>query len=282
MPASVIDGKGIADAIRANLKEEVSRMRAIGITPKLHVILVGQKPESLNYVRIKERSSKEIGMGFELEQLPESTKESELIDRIKKLNTDPSVNGMLVQLPLPLHIKRMNVLGAISPEKDVDGLTPLNMGKLVAGDETLSAATSKGIIRLFEASGTVLAGRNVVIINRSLNVGKPLVSLLLNRNATVTICHSFTTNVEQFTRIADIVICAVGRPGFLTGAMVRKGSVVIDVGLTYVHGKGVGDVDASVKDVASRITTVPHGVGPMTVAMLLENTVLVTKKQHGI
>jgi methylenetetrahydrofolate dehydrogenase (NADP+)/methenyltetrahydrofolate cyclohydrolase len=282
MPASVIDGKGIADAIRANLKEEVSRMRAIGITPKLHVILVGQKPESLNYVRIKERSSKEIGMGFELEQLPESTKESELIDRIKKLNTDPSVNGMLVQLPLPLHIKRMNVLGAISPEKDVDGLTPLNMGKLVAGDETLSAATSKGIIRLFEASGTVLAGRNVVIINRSLNVGKPLVSLLLNRNATVTICHSFTTNVEQFTRIADIVICAVGRPGFLTGAMVRKGSVVIDVGLTYVNGKGVGDVDASVKDVASRITTVPHGVGPMTVAMLLENTVLVTKKQHGI
>jgi methylenetetrahydrofolate dehydrogenase (NADP+)/methenyltetrahydrofolate cyclohydrolase len=282
MTASVIDGKGIADAIRANLKEEVSRMCAIGITPKLHVILIGQKPESLNYVRIKERSSKEIGMEFELEQLPESTKESELINHIKKLNVDPSVNGIIVQLPLPSHINRINVLGAISPEKDVDGLTPLNMGRLLEGDETLSAATSKGIIRLFEASGTELTGKNVVIINRSLNVGKPLISLLLNRNATVTICHSFTKDVEHFTRTADIVICAVGKPSFLTGGMVRKGSVVIDVGLTYVNGKGIGDVDASVKDVASRITTVPHGVGPMTVAMLLENTVLVTKKQHGI
>ena len=278
----VIDGKAIADKIRAGLKEEVERLRETGVMPTLHIILVGENPASKIYVKVKEKYCKEVGIDFELEDLPENIQEKELIEKISKLNLDKKINGIIVQLPLPKHINKDRVLEEIDPKKDVDGLTPYNLGKLVSGDETFSAATPKGIVRLLEETGITLEGKKVAIINRSLNVGKPLISLLLNRNATVTICHTKTKNLPEITKNSDIIVCAVGKPGFLKNGMVGKGAVVIDVGLTYVNGKGVGDVDFdSVKGVASYITPVPGGVGPMTVATVLENTLIATKKQAG-
>lgn len=280
MAAKIIDGKEIADGIRAGLKEELIHLRESGVVPTLHIILVGENPGSKIYVRVKEKYCKEVGLNFELEELPETVKEGELIKKIRKLNKDKKVNGIIVQLPLPDQISKDKVLEAIDPQKDVDALTPYNLGRLVVGDESLSAATSKGIVKLLEKIGVSLKGKHIVVINRSLNVGKPLIHLLLNRDATVTICHSKTEGLEKFTQTADIIVCAVGKPGFLKKEMVKDGSIVIDVGLTYVDGKGVGDADfVSVKEKASMITPVPGGVGPMTVAMILENTLTAAKKQ---
>lgn len=277
---TIIDGKRIAEELRAEMKNEISRLKSNGIHPKLHVILVGDSKESATYVRVKERACGEVGIDFELEKLPESIREEDIVSRVKTLNEDGRVNGIIVQLPLPKHIDENRVLESITKAKDVDALTPYNIGRLVIGDETLSAATAKGVILLIEKSGIELRGKNVVVINRSINIGKPLVFLLLNRDATVTVCHSKTRNLEDFTRKADVVICAVGKPGFLKGNMIKEGAIVVDVGLTYVNGKGVGDVDfESVKDVASYLTPVPGGVGPMTVAMLLQNTIIATRKQ---
>ncbi len=277
---TVIDGKKIAEGIRGELKGEVSGLKAGGTVPVLHVILVGNRPDSRTYVRMKEKACTEVGIRFELEELPESVPEEDLIERVRELSRDGKVNGIVVQLPLPPHMDENRVIGNIVHTKDVDALTPYNLGRLEMGDETLSAATAKGVILLIEKSGIEIGGKNVVIINRSINIGKPLVFLFLNRNATVTVCHSKTRNVTDFTRRADIIVCAVGKPGFLRKEMVKEGAVVIDVGLTYVDGKGTGDVDFdSVKEVASYMTPVPGGVGPMTVAMLLQNTVIATRKQ---
>lgn len=279
----IIDGKKIAAEIKEGLKKQAAELKSSGFPPKLHVILVGENPASKLYVGVKQRHCKEVGIDFELEELPVTIKEADLVKKIKALNADKKTSGIIVQLPLPNHINKGRVIEAIEPLKDVDALTPYNLGKLVLGDETLSAATSKGIVTLLEKSEVGLKGKSVVIINRSLNVGKPLIHLLLNRDATVTVCHSKTKNLEEFTKTADIIVCAVGKPGFLKKDMVKDGSIVIDVGLTYVDGKGIGDVDFdSVKEKASMITPVPGGVGPMTVAMVLENTVIAAKKQAGL
>ena len=279
----IINGMAMANQIREELKTEISKLKEKGVTPALYIILVGNNPASEIYVRVKEKYCKEIGIDFELERLSEKVTEKELIEKVKKLNSNKTVNGIIVQLPLPGHINKNKAIETIDPEKDVDALTPLNLGKLVSGRETLSAATSKGIVRLLEKTGIKLAGKHVVIINRSLNVGRPLAFLLLNRDATVTVCHSKTAGLEKFTKIADIVVCAVGKPGFLKREMVKKGSVIVDVGLTYVNGKGFGDVDfENVKKKASYITPVPGGIGPITVAMILENTVIATKTQMNL
>ena len=276
----IIDGKRIAEELRAEMKKDISLLKSKGISPKLHVILVGDNKESATYVRVKERACGDVGIDFELEKLPEDVREEDIISRVKTLNDDERVNGIIVQLPLPKHVDENRVLESITRAKDVDALTPYNIGRLVIGDETLSAATAKGVILLIEKSGIEIRGKNAVIINRSINIGKPLVFLLLNRDATVTVCHSKTRNLEDFTRKADIVVCAVGKPGFLKGDMIKSGSVIIDVGLTYVNGKGMGDVDFdSVKDTAAFLTPVPGGVGPMTVTVLLQNTVVATRKQ---
>ncbi len=281
--AIVIDGKKIAEEIRAGLKKEILELKNAGINPALHIILVGKNPASKIYVKVKEKYCKEVGIVFELEELDETVKEEELIGRILAINSDKKITGIIVQLPLPEHINKNNVLEVVDPKKDVDGLTPYNLGNLALGDETFSAATSKGIVRLLEKSAIELKGKHIVIINRSLNVGKPLIQLLLNRDATVTVCHSKTKNLKEFTKSADVIVCAVGKPDFLKKDMVKNGSIVIDVGLTYIDGKGVGDVDFnSVKEKASMITPVPGGVGPMTVAMVLENTVIAAKKQAGL
>jgi len=281
--AIVIDGKKIAEEIRAGLKKEILGLKGAGIIPALHIILVGENPASKIYVKVKEKYCKEVGISFELEELDETVKEAELIGKIHAINLDKKITGIIVQLPLPEHINKNNVLEAVDPKKDVDALTPYNLGKLVSGEQELSAATAKGIVRLLEKSGVAVDGKHVVIINRSLNVGKPLLQLLLNRNATVTVCHSKTKNLKRFTKNADLIVCAVGKPDFLKTDMVKNGSIVIDVGLTYIDGKGVGDVDFnSVKEKASMITPVPGGVGPMTVAMVLENTVIAAKKQAGL
>lgn len=278
--ATIIDGKKIAEETRVELKKEILRLKNLGIIPTLHIIIVGENPASKTYVKVKEKYCKEVGIDFELEEFPESIKEKEIVERVRILNKDKKTTGIIVQLPLPAHINKNRVLEAVDPKKDVDALTPYNLGKLVSGEEEPSAATSKGIVRLLEKSSVAIEGKHVVVINRSLNVGKPLIQLLLNRNATVTVCHSKTKNLEEFTKTADIVVCAVGKPGFLKKEMVKKGSIVIDVGLTYIKGKGVGDVDFdSIKEKASYITPVPGGVGPMTVAMILENTVIAAKKQ---
>lgn len=281
--ATIIDGKKIADVIRGNLKKEISVLKKNGLIPSLHIILVGENPASKIYVKVKEKYCKEIGISFKLEELRETVSEKELIEKIKMLNTDKKINGIIVQLPLPENIDANKIIETIDPEKDVDGLTHINLGRLISGKEYMTAATPKGIIKMLESAGIKLSGKHVVIINRSLNVGRPLVQLLLNRDATVTVCHSKTKNISDITKTADIIICAIGKPGFLTENMVKKGAVVIDVGLTYVNGKCVGDVDFdSVKEVSSYITPVPGGVGPMTVAMILENTVIATKKQSGL
>lgn len=278
--SKVIYGKETADQILSQLKKEVLKLKEFGIWPTLHIVLVGDDPASKTYVSVKGRKCSEVGINFELEEFPSSITEKNLIKRIKELNENKKVNGIIVQLPLPPHIEKDKILETIDPKKDVDALTPYNLGRLVLGKEELTAATSKGIIKLLEANGIKLDGKNVVIINRSINVGKPLIHLLLNRNSTVTVCHSKTKNLEIFTKSADIVICAVGKPNFLKNTMIKEGSIVIDVGLTYVNGKGLGDVDFSnVSKKASYITPVPGGVGPMTVALILENTIIATKKQ---
>ncbi len=279
----VIDGKKVAEIIRNSLKKEVLKLKSKKITPKLCVVLVGDNPASKIYVGVKERYCKEIGIEFELEKLPNNITEISLVKKIEELNKNKYINGVIIQLPLPDHINKYNILKVLDPEKDVDGLTPTNLGNLFLGLEDLSPATPKGIIKLLEYIGVQLKGKSVTIINRSLNVGKPLAHLLLNRDATVTICHSKTTNIENYTKNSDIVICAVGSPGFLTKEMVKKNSIVIDVGLTYVNGKGVGDVAFDdLKNKTSYITPVPFGVGPMTVVMILENTIMATKKQHKL
>jgi len=274
-----IDGKRMADRIRKELKRKVS---LINPKPCLAVIQAGNNPASEVYVRIKQKACEETGIISKKYSLPGSTSEKDLVKIIRKLNTDRAVNGILVQLPLPVHISEKNVLSAIAPEKDVDCFHPINVGRLAIGEETFAPCTPAGIIALIE-SVTRIEGRHTVIVGRSNIVGKPLALLLLQKNATVTVCHSKTKSISDHTRKADILVSAVGRPGLITRDMVKKGAVVIDVGTTKIREKIMGDVDyISVKKVASHITPVPGGVGPMTVATLIQNTLkaaLLQKKQ---
>ncbi|VWX33159.1 methylenetetrahydrofolate dehydrogenase; methenyltetrahydrofolate cyclohydrolase [Exiguobacterium oxidotolerans] len=272
--AVVIDGKEIAKSYRLKLKEEVARLKEQRIQPKLTVVLIGEDPASQSYVRGKEKAAQEIGMESDLIRLPAETSESELLQLIERLNADASVHGILVQLPLPEQIDESKVIFAISPDKDVDGFHPVSVGKMMIGEPTFLPCTPNGILHLVKEMNVPIQGSHVVVVGRSQIVGKPVGMLFLNESATVSYCHSKTANLSEMTRQADILIVAVGVPKLITADMVKPDAVVIDVGVNRVDGKLVGDVEFdSVKEVASMITPVPGGVGPMTITMLLHNTI---------
>jgi methylenetetrahydrofolate dehydrogenase (NADP+)/methenyltetrahydrofolate cyclohydrolase len=272
--SNIIDGKSIAEEIRTSIKERVSKMKeTMNINPSLTVILVGDNPASQVYVRNKERACIEVGIDSNIIRMSEKTSEQELLDTIQKLNEDRSVHGILVQLPLPEQINEDKIIAAIDPKKDVDGFHPINRGKLFAGEKSLEPCTPMGIIRLLDHIGYEIEGKNAVIIGRSNIVGKPVALMLLKRNATVTIVHTRTKDIKSITQTADILVVAVGRAKIVDSSYIKEGAVVIDVGINRLDGKLCGDVDFDdVKDKAGYITPVPRGVGPMTIAMLLENT----------
>jgi methylenetetrahydrofolate dehydrogenase (NADP+)/methenyltetrahydrofolate cyclohydrolase len=293
MAAKIIDGKQIAADMQAELKEEVAKLKEQGIVPGLGVILVGEDPASQSYVRAKERACEEMGIYSDDNRLPAETTQQDLIALINRMNTDPKINGILVQLPLPKHLDESEVLLAINPDKDVDGFHPTNIGKMVAGQPAFLPCTPHGVIQLLQRSGVKIEGSHTVIVGRSNIVGKPVANMLIQKNksgnATVTVCHTRTADLAHHTRQADIIIAAAGRPNTITADMVKDGVVVIDVGVNRVEDetakKGyrlVGDVDfEAVKEKASLITPVPGGVGPMTITMLLYNTVESAKKAAG-
>ncbi|MDK2854946.1 MAG: methylenetetrahydrofolate dehydrogenase / methenyltetrahydrofolate cyclohydrolase [Bacillota bacterium] len=273
MAAEILDGKKVAQEVRAALKEEVARLKAGGLTPGLAVVLVGEDPASKVYVKQKEKACREIGFASQVHRLPEDTGEERLLRLIHELNADRAVHGILVQLPLPKQLDANRVVQAIDPAKDVDGFHPFNAGRLAAGLPTVVPCTPRGIIHLLDAYGIPIAGRHAVVVGRSNIVGKPLAQLLLGRDATVTVCHSKTDDLAAFTRTADILVAAVGRPRLITRDMVKPGAVVVDVGINRLPEGIVGDVDfKAVREVAHYITPVPGGVGPLTIAMLLKNT----------
>ena len=275
MPAKILDGKSLAASIRLDLKQKVDALARRGVRPGLAVILAGDDSASKVYVRNKTRACEEVGVRSQQIDYPASVTQEELITRISKLNVDPAVHGILIQLPLPKHIDSARVLAAVTPEKDVDGFHESNLGALLAGRPRVVPCTPAGVMRLLEHAGVTLAGKHAIVIGRSNIVGKPVALLLLQKDATVTICHSKSKNIEMETKRADILIAAVGRAKLVTAAMVKPGACVIDVGVNRLSdGKLAGDVDFdAVKEVAGWITPVPGGVGPMTIAMLLENCV---------
>ncbi len=273
MTAKILDGKKMSAEIRTAIKEKVVLLKEKGIVPGLAVILVGDNPASKVYVGQKEKGCLEAGFASFLHRMPETTSQEELLALIDKLNADKTVHGILVQLPLPRQIDPDTVLAAIRPEKDVDGFHPVNIGRLVAGLPASEPCTPKGILRLLKSTGIPLAGKEAVVIGRSNIVGKPVALMLLAESATVTICHSKTADLAEHARRADILVAAIGKPRFVTADMVKEGAVVIDVGINRLEEGLVGDVDYEpVAEKASWITPVPGGVGPMTIAMLLENT----------
>jgi methylenetetrahydrofolate dehydrogenase (NADP+)/methenyltetrahydrofolate cyclohydrolase len=271
----ILDGKALAAKIRGEVKEEVSRLAQRGVQPGLAVILAGEDAASRVYVRNKVRACEETGVRSFFLEYPASVSESELVDRVGSLNADPAVHGILVQLPLPKHIDAERVLETVSPQKDVDGFHLHNLGALLAGRPGVVPCTPAGVMRLIEHADVALAGKHAVVIGRSNIVGKPLALLLLAQNATVTVCHSKTTNLPAVARQADVLVAAVGRAKMVTAAMVKPGACVIDVGVNRLpDGTLAGDVDfQAVQAVAGAITPVPGGVGPMTIAMLLETCV---------
>lgn len=275
MPARILDGKSLAASIRAALKLEVGALVQRGVKPGLAVILAGDDPASKVYVRNKANACEEVGVRSQQIDYPASVTQEELIARISKLNADPAVHGILVQLPLPRHIDAARVLGAVAPAKDVDGFHEANLGALLAGRPGVVPCTPLGCMRLIERAGVQVPGRHAVVLGRSNIVGKPVAHLLLQRDATVTVCHSKSGDLARFARDADILIAAVGRPKLVSAAMVKPGACVVDVGINRLpDGKLAGDVDfEAVKEVAGWITPVPGGVGPMTIAMLLENCI---------
>jgi len=275
MAATIIDGKSLAAAVRAAQKSAVDSLAARGVRPGLAAILAGDDPASRVYVRNKARACEETGVRSEVHEFPQSVSETALLERVAQLNADPRVHGILVQLPLPPQIETARVLAAVSPAKDVDGFHAVNLGALLQGRPGFVPGTPAGVIRLVEHAGVPLAGRHAVIVGRSTIVGKPLALLLLQKDATVTICHSKTADLAAVTRQADLLVAAVGRAKLITADMVKPGACVIDVGVNrQPDGKLAGDVDfAAVKEIAGSITPVPGGVGPMTVAMLIVNTV---------
>jgi methylenetetrahydrofolate dehydrogenase (NADP+)/methenyltetrahydrofolate cyclohydrolase len=276
----LIDGKAIGQEIREEIKQRVDALKEKGMQPGLAVILVGDNQASRTYVRNKEKSSIEAGMKSVLIELPETVSEEDLLAQVAELNKDDSIHGILVQLPLPKHIDEDLVIQAIDPDKDVDGFHPINVGKMIIGQRAYLSCTPYGIIKLLERTGTEIRGKHAVIVGRSNIVGKPMGQLLLQRDATVTYCHSKTENLVEFTKQADILIVAIGRAKFITAEHVKDGAVVIDVGMNRdENGKLCGDVEfETAKEKASAITPVPGGVGPMTITMLLKNTLQSAEK----
>ena len=279
--AKIIDGKAISAEVRAEIKKEVSLLAENGIKVCLAVVIVGDDPASQVYVRNKKRACDETGIASEIIAMPSETTEEELISVLDGLNSRSEINGILVQLPLPKHINERNIIAHIDPKKDVDAFCDENVGRIMTGNFSFLPCTPAGIIELLRRSGVSVCGKDCVVIGRSNIVGKPMAMLLLHDNGTVTICHSRTKNLPEITRRADILVSAVGKAGFVTADMVKPGAVVIDVGMNRTReGKLTGDVDfASVEPIASLITPVPGGVGPMTVTMLLKNTVTAAKLQ---
>lgn len=274
MAAQLLDGKTMSNELREKLALRVENLKARGVTPGLAVILVGEDPASQIYVKNKGLGCAQVGMHSVTIRLPETTTQQELETQIDQLNGDSSIHGILVQLPLPAGLDEAAALARIAPEKDVDGFHVVNAGKLFTGQKGVVACTPKGAMEMIRRTGIDLSGKEAVVVGRSNIVGKPMAMLLLQQNATVTMCHSRTQHLAEHTRRADVLVAAVGKPRFITADMVKPGVIVIDVGINRVDGKVVGDVDFdAVKEVASWITPVPGGVGRMTITMLLENTI---------
>ncbi len=294
MAAKIIDGKQVAEDMRAELKVDVAVLKEQDVVPGLAVILVGEDPASQSYVKAKERACESIGIYSDDNRLPADTSQEDLMALVEEKNKDPRINGILVQLPLPKHLDESQVLLAIDPAKDVDGFHPINVGKMVIGERAFLPCTPHGVVQLLARSGVEIEGAHVVVVGRSNIVGKPVANMLLQKkehaNATVTICHTRTKDIGSFTRQADIVIAAAGRPNTVTADMVREGAVIIDVGVNRVEDASakrgyrlVGDCDfEGLKEKASLITPVPGGVGPMTITMLLFNTVESARMAAGL
>ncbi len=292
----LMDGRKVSERVLLEVRREAGALLRRRIVPSLSVVLVGNDPSSEIYVNSKEKKANELGFVSRKTSLPSNISEKELLLKVEELNSDKSVNAILVQFPLPEKINERRVRDAIKPEKDVDGLCSLNVGRLINGDETLAPCTPKGIIRLLEEYGITPEGKHAVVIGRSLLVGKPIANMLLNRNATVTMCHSKTRNLGEIANTADILVVAVGKPRLITVEMVKEGAVVIDVGINRLMGEAikedvgqavkpklVGDVDfQEVSRKVHAITPVPGGIGPMTIAMLMRNTLNCARIQHGL
>ena len=280
----LIDGKKVSVEVRACLAKEVKELKEkTGRVPGLATVLVGDDPASAVYVRNKNKICRELGFNSFEQKLAADTPEAKLLQLIKELNSNNDIHGILVQLPLPNQIDSEKILQAIDPNKDVDGFHPINVGKLVVGNALLTPCTPTGIIKLLDYYEIDISGKHAVILGRSNIVGKPVSMLLLQRNATITICHSRTKNLEEITRSADILVAAIGRANFVTENMVSKGAIVIDVGINRVDGKLTGDINfETVSKKASYITPVPGGVGPMTIALLMENTLKAFKESTAI
>lgn len=279
MAARLLDGAAMALEVEKELKQRVEALQERGVAPGLCVILVGNDPASQTYVANKEKACARLGIHSRTVRMGEETTQAELEAEIEKANRDGKIHGILVQLPLPAPLDDHRALALIRPEKDVDGFHAVNMGRLARGEDCVAACTPKGALHMLKAAGVPIAGKNAVVIGRSNIVGKPMALLLLQENATVTICHSRTENLEEHTRRADILVAAVGKPRFVNADMVKEGAAVLDVGINRVDGKLCGDVDFEhVKEKAGWISPVPGGVGRMTIAMLMENTVSAAEK----
>ena len=278
----ILDGKALANLLGENLKERVKNLKAEGITPHFCVINIGDDTASKIYVRSKKRKAEKLGIIQDIYQMPADTRQQGVLDLIDKLNTDPEINGLMVQMPTPEQINADELLARIDPNKDVDSLTPANVGRLWLKDHFVEPATAEGIMALLKHYEIPLNGKNVVIIGRSNIVGKPLAALMLEKNATITIAHSKTQNLASLTNRADVIVSATGEPCLIKADMVKDGVIVVDVGINRVNGKLVGDVDFdAVKEKASYITPVPGGVGPLTVQFLMEAVVNLTRRQNG-
>ena len=277
--ANIIDGKNLAKKVRLELKDEVIKLKDMGINPKLAVIMVGDDKASKVYVKNKSKACEEVGIQYEEHLLNADIEMDELLSIIDELNNRQDIHGILLQSPIPKHLDINKAFNRINYNKDVDGFNPINVGKLVIGQDTFISCTPFGVMKMFEEYGIDIEGKNAVVIGRSNIVGKPLAQCLLSKNATVTICHSKTENINEITKKADIVIAALGKPGFLKADMIKDGAIVIDVGINRTdEGKIIGDVDFdNVSKKASYITPVPGGVGPMTIAMLMTNVVKAAK-----
>ncbi|MCG1901938.1 bifunctional methylenetetrahydrofolate dehydrogenase/methenyltetrahydrofolate cyclohydrolase FolD [Staphylococcus epidermidis] len=284
MVAKILDGRQIAKEYRQRLKNQVNDLKEYGFTPKLSVILVGNDGASQSYVKSKKKAAEKIGMISEIIHLDESTSEEVVLSELNRLNNDDTVSGILVQVPLPKQVSEQKVLEAINPEKDVDGFHPINIGKLYIDEQTFVPCTPLGIMEILKHADINLEGKNAVVIGRSHIVGQPVSKLLLQANATVTILHSRTKNMNAHLKQADVIVSAVGQPGLVTKENVKKGAVIIDVGNTPdENGKLKGDVAYDeIKEIASAITPVPGGVGPLTITMVLNNTLLAEKLRRGL
>ncbi|MGQ9556649.1 MAG: bifunctional 5,10-methylenetetrahydrofolate dehydrogenase/5,10-methenyltetrahydrofolate cyclohydrolase [Desulfurispora sp.] len=282
MSAILLDGKKVAATIREEVKAEVASWREQGVAPKLAVVLVGDDPASVVYARSKEKACGNVGIDFELFTMPASTPESEVLALIERLNGDPAVHGIMIELPLPKHIDKKKVLEAVAPIKDVDGVHPINRGYILSGGDGLFPATPQSCIELMLRSGIELKGKNAVIVGRGETVGKPLVFMLLNQNATVTVCHTRTADLAYHTRQADVLIAAVGKAKMITADMIKPGAIVVDAGINEIEGGICGDVDfEAAKEVAGYISPVPGGVGSLTTVLIQKNVLKAVRLQQG-